>query len=148
MTQPTPPTGDRFVRDVARAVDRRRMRRRLLMWVALLIAVAMAALYLRCGGFGLGGAGPGAGGAAGSARPLVGPARCAVRLTATGLTVDGKPASRDDVVAVCKATTGADVVITGDARHGDGEQLKAALQAAGISVHEALPGGSAHTPRP
>jgi len=48
------------------------------------------------------------------------------------ITVDGKPMSRDDAVAACKATTGADVVVTGDAREGDWQELRAALEAAGV----------------
>lgn len=141
MTQANPPSpaGDRrFARDVAKQIDRRRMRRRLTLWAVLLALVAAAAMYLRCGsGFGLGGLGePGDGG---SARTLTGQRRCAIRVTAKQITVDGVPRSRDAAVAACKATAGADVVITGDAREGEWTALKAALVAAGVDdivVHQ------------
>jgi hypothetical protein len=136
--RPPPTTDPRFARDVAKHLDRRRMRRRVLAWSALLAAVAAGALYLRCGaGFGLGGAGEGPG--PGSPRPLTAPRRCAIRVAAGGITVDGKPMLRDDAVAACKATAGADVVVTGDARQGDWNDLRAALRIAGVSnivVHE------------
>jgi len=148
---PSPPRGDRFARDVARQLDRRRLRRRLLLWVALLVVVALAALYLRCGG-GLGlGTGSGNGDGPRSPRPLAAPARCALRVAAAGITVDGKPMGRDEAVAACKATTGADVVITGDAREGDWKELNSALGAAGVTdivVHQPPASGSGAAPRP
>jgi hypothetical protein len=135
---PPPAVNPRLARDVAKHLDRRRMRRRLVGWSALLAAVAAAAMYLRCGvGFGLGGAGEGDG--PGSPRTLTEPRRCAIRIAAGGITVDGKPMLRDRAVKVCKVAAGADVVITGDAREGDGAGLVRALQAAGVSnivVHE------------
>jgi hypothetical protein len=147
MTRATPPTsrtGDRqFARDVAKHVDRRRMRRRMTIWGALLALVVAAASYLRCGsGFGVGtGTDTGTGGYDNSsrARPVSGPKRCAVRVAPGAITVDGKPMSRDEAVAVCKAATGADVVVTGDAREGDWEELRAALKAAGVDVSERHP---------
>jgi hypothetical protein len=121
----------RLARDVAKHLDRRRLRRRLVGWTALLAAVAAAALYMRCGvGFGLGGAGEGPG--PGSPRTLTEPRRCAIRVAAGGITVDGKPMLRDRAIKVCKAAAGADVVITGDAREGDGQALTQALDAAGV----------------
>ena len=153
MTRPEPPssytgTGDkRFVRDVAKQLDRRRMRRRMTIWSALLVLIVAAAGYLRCGsGFGIG-TGTGTGKEeAGPVRPVTGPRRCAVRVAPSGITVDGKPMSRDEAVAACKATTGADVVITGDAREGDWKELRAALVAAGVQdirTREAVSPGSA-----
>ena len=138
-----PPAADpRFARDVARQLDRRRMRRRLVGWSALLAAVAAAAMYLRCGvGFGLGGDGAGPG----PPRGLTEPRRCAIRVAAGGITVDGKSMLRDAAIKVCKAMAGADVVITGDAREGDGQALVRALKAAGIAdivVHEPPAAGS------
>jgi hypothetical protein len=143
--RPPPPTANpRLARDVARHLDRRRMRRRLVGWTALLAAVAAAALYLRCGvGFGLGGAGEGPG--PGSPHTPTEPRRCAIRVAAGGITVDGKPMLRDRAVAACKSTAGADVVITGDARQGDWKGLLDALHAAGVSniaVHEPPTAGS------
>src|SRR5262249_37630803 len=142
MTRPNPPTpgtsDKHFARDVARQLDRRRMRRRMTIWSALLAIVVAAAAYLRCGhGFGLGGGGDEAG--PGSMRSLAGPRRCAIRVAPAGITVDGKPMSRDEAVAACKATAGADAVITGDTREGDWKQLRAALEAAGVKdifVHQ------------
>jgi hypothetical protein len=110
------------------------MRRRLTGWTALLAAVVAGAMYLRCGqGFGLGGAGKGPGEGPGSVRPLTEPRRCAIRVTAGGITVDGKSMLRDQAVEVCKAAAGADVVITGDAREGNGADLLTALQTAGVT---------------
>ena len=138
MTRVNPPTSrtdDRqFTRDVAKQLDRRRMRRRMTIWSALLALVVAAATYLRCGsGFGVGtGTGTGRDDGASPVRPVAGPRRCAVRVAPGAITVDGKPMSRDDAVAACKATTGADVVVTGDAREGDWQELRAALEAAGV----------------
>jgi hypothetical protein len=148
MTQPTPPSRppDRqFARDVARHIDRRRTRRRLTLWTALLALVIAAAAYLRLGG-GLGVLGLGGGdGDDGDARhPLAGPQRCAIRIAAAGISVGGKPMARDAAVAACKGSAGADVIVTGDAREGDWQDLRAALEAAGIAVHQRLhPAGSA-----
>ena len=149
MTRANPPTsgtGDRkFARDVAKQLDRRRMRRRMTIWSALLALIVAAAGYLRCGsGFGVG-TGTGAGTAAGTApvRPVAGPRRCALRVAPAGITVDGKPMSRDEAVAACKEATGADVVVTGDAREGDWQELRTALEAAGvkdISLRQPSPG--------
>jgi len=111
----------------------------------LLALVAAAALYLRCGqGFGLGGQGKGSG-EPGSVRTIAAPARCAIRVSASGITVDGKPMRRDEAVAACKATAGADVVVTGDARQGDWDDLRSALDAAGVAtfLRDQPPSGSA-----
>jgi hypothetical protein len=148
MTQPTPPSRphDRqFARDVAKQIDRRRTRRRLTLWSGLLALIIAAAAYLRLGG-GLGALGLGGGnGDDGEARrPPAGPQRCAIRISASGITVGSKPMARDAAVAACKGTAGADVIVTGDAREGDWQDLRAALEAAGIAVHQRLhPAGSA-----
>jgi hypothetical protein len=148
MTQPTPPSRphDRqFARDVAKQIDRRRTRRRLTLWSALLALVIAGAAYLRLGG-GLGQLGLGGrdGDDGDARRPVAGPQRCAIRISAAGMTVGGKPMARDAAVAACKGTVGADVVVTGDAREGDWQDLRAALEAAGIAVHQQLhPAGSA-----
>jgi hypothetical protein len=150
MTPPTQtsPAGDkRFVRDVAKQVDRRRMRRKATLWTALLALVAAAVAYLRCGGgFGLG---TGTGGEAGPSTPqtVAAPRRCAIRVTATGIVVNGVPMQRDQAVDACKATTGADVIVTGDAREGDWADLRTALTAAGVAdvvVHQPPPGSGAN----
>ncbi len=153
MTRPDPPTsrsGDRqFARDVAKQIDRRRVRRKVTLWTMVLALIAAAAMYLRCGsGFGLGGGGQGPG-EPGAPRTLTDnhPRRCALRVTASGITVNGKPALRDDAVAACLAATGADVVVTGDARQGDWEDLRSALEVAGVKdivVHQPPVGSGSH----
>ena len=135
MTQPTPPTPShdrKFARDVARQLDRRRTRRRLTVWSALLALIIAAASYLRFGG-GLGalGLGGGRGDGDGQSRTLAGPQRCAIRISASDLTVNGRPTPRDAAIAACKDAPGVDIFPTGDVRHGDVEALEAAIQAAG-----------------
>jgi hypothetical protein len=137
------------VRDVAKQVDRRRMRRKATLWTTLLALIVAAAAYLRCGGFGLG-TGKGDGGDEATAtappQPLAGPRRCAIRVTASGITVNGKPMQRDEAVDACKATTGADVIVTGDAREGNWTDLRSALEASGVKdivVHQPSAGSGA-----
>lgn len=143
MTQPTRPPDRQFARDVAREIDRRRVRRRMTLWTALLALVAAASAYLRCGGgFGLGGEGGlGGGGSSGEHRPAAGVVRCAIRVSAGGYSMAGKKVSLDDAVAACKSAAVADVQVTGDARHGDRQALVSALKAAGIepAIHEPAP---------
>ena len=145
--QPTPRTGDdRLARDVAKHLDRRNTRRKLGRWTAILAILVVAALYLRFGsGLGLGLGGLGKGGGPGSAHTLVGSHRCAIRVAASGITVDGKPMQRDDAVDACKATAGADIVVTGDARQGDQDALLDALKAADVPafLRNQPPAGSA-----
>lgn len=127
MTEPT-------AKNVAKELDRVHRRRRLLILGGWAILVILAALYLRCGrGWGIGGGsgtGRGSGSAAASA-PVV-PHHCPVRVTAKGLELDGKPSTQAAIVASCPQ--GADVVVTGDARQGDWDALKAALEAAHVPV--------------
>ena len=137
MTEKSAP--DRaFVRDVAKQIDRRRTRRRLTLWTALLALVAAAAGYLRCGGsLGFMGLGNGAGDDD-SPHQVGAPSRCTIRVSATGFQIDGQRKSRDEAIAACKDAPGVDVVPTGDVRHGDLESLGSALKAAGarnVVVH-------------
>lgn len=151
-----PPIDRQFAKDVAKQLERRRTRRRLMLWTLFLGALAAAILYMRCGGgWGLGGAGKGAGSGGGSVAPLLtpvdaGPRRCEVRIAASGISVDGKPASVQDAVAACKPTMGAAVLVTGGAKQGDWEDLKAAFDVAGIEVARVEPkdesSGSASPP--
>jgi hypothetical protein len=130
----TKPNDDRqLARDVAKQLDRRRIKRKMGLWTALFGLVAAAALYLRCGdGFGLGG-GRGFGGGDDSPRRVASSGlRCAIRLSASGIAVDGKKMSRDQAVHKCADVGGAYILVTGDARHGDKEELIDALKAAGI----------------
>lgn len=138
MTEKSAKPDKQLAKDVAIQLDRRRLRRRLAFYVALAAAIAAAIVYGTCGhGWGFGsGSGAGAG-----LHPIAtiaadaGPRRCAIRITATGITVDGKPATRAATVAACKATAGADVVVTGEARQGDWDELRAALTAANVQVN-------------
>ncbi|HVK85564.1 MAG TPA: hypothetical protein VM513_15700 [Kofleriaceae bacterium] len=127
--------------EVAKQLERRRLRRRLLVLALLAAAIVLVITYLTCGqGFGLGGKGKGKGEGSGTGKaiaalPDAAPARCAVRVHAKGITVDGKDVTREQAVTACKATPGADVVITGDARQGDWDELRAAFEQAGVTVY-------------
>jgi hypothetical protein len=124
----------KLAKDVAKQLDRRQLRRKLLIWALVIGAIVAAVLFLTCGrGWGLGGAGKGEGSGA-TAPADAGPRRCSIRVTATGLTLDGAKADRDAIVKACTGAT-ADVVVTGDARQGDWDDLKAALERAGIQVY-------------
>jgi hypothetical protein len=120
-----------FADDVARALHRRMRRRRLVMVAVGAAVVALAVYFVTCGhGFGLGGAGKGSGTTTTSS-----PHRCLVRVTARGYVLDGKPAgTRDAVVAGCRTTAGAEVTVTGDARQGDWDELRSALEAAHVAI--------------
>lgn len=141
MTTPSKAADRKLARDVASELDRRRRNRRLIflaVWAALIVAVA---LYLRCGrGWGLGG-GKGAGEGGGSAQGIAavpadaGPTRCTLRVSAEGIFVDGAKLTRDEAVAACNKTEGAMVTVTGDARQGDWDELRAALQAVGVKIY-------------
>jgi hypothetical protein len=142
MTSQAPPK--QLAKDVATELDRRRRRRKLLLlaiWIALIVA---AALYLRCGrGWGLGGGkgtGKGSGQGPGSGSAVVpvmtpAPQRCTVRVSAEGITVDGTKRTRDEAVEACKKTEGAMVTVTGDAREGDWDELRAGLQTVGVKIY-------------
>jgi hypothetical protein len=149
MTKPNPPTprtgDDRLARDVAKHLEQRRTPRKLVLWAAVLALLVVAARYLTCGhGFGLGGTGSSDDTGASAVHPAVGPHRCAIRVTASGITVDGKPMQRDEAVTACRAMAGADVVVTGDARQGDRDSLLGALAAAKVPtfLRDQPPAGS------
>jgi hypothetical protein len=121
-----------FAKDVAVQLDRRRRGRRLGLLVLLAGAIA-ALIYMRCGiGWGLGGGG-GSGTEKGAAL-LKTPMKCQIRVSSEGIAVDGKLMKRDDAVEACKKTVGALVTVTGDARQGDWDDLKAALDAAQVKI--------------
>lgn len=136
----TSPDSRKLAKDIATHIDRRRMWRRLLVLATLVTAVVLAVLYLSCGrGWGTGGKGAGKGKGEGPGSPAVvdaGPSRCVIRVTAAGITVNGKPATRAAAVTTCGAASGADVVVTGDARQGDWDELRAALEAANIAIYK------------
>lgn len=126
MTTPT-------AKEVARELDRRHRRRRLIILGGWAVLVVLAALYLRCGrGWGLGGGSGGTGGGAGSAAQPEKPHRCDVRVTANGYELGGHLATADDVVGKC--VQGVDVIISGAARQGDWDTLRKRLDAAHIST--------------
>jgi hypothetical protein len=125
MTEPS-------AKAVARELDRRHRRRRLLILGGWAVLVALAALYLRCGrGWGLGGGG-GTGTGHGSGNGVATPHRCEVRVTSKGYELAGKPTTRSAIVGEC--AQGVDVIVTGDARQGDWDALKAELDAAKIQT--------------
>jgi hypothetical protein len=135
-------TDKKFASEVAKQLDRRHTRRKILVLGALAGAIVFAVTHLTCGkGFGIGGKGKGDGEGKGPGSGSIvatvdaPPARCAVRVHAKGITVDGKEVTREQAVAACKATPGADVVVTGDARQGDWDALKTALEQAGVTIY-------------
>lgn len=139
------PDDRRFAKDVAKQLDRRQVRRKVGLYAALAGALAVGLSYLTCGHWGLGGKGEGSGtgkgtGPAAITEPVT--LRCQIRVTKAGIAVDGAKATRAEAVAACKKTVGADVVVTGDARQGDWDELKDALKAAKIDVQRRDPGGS------
>ena len=133
-----PRTDPTLARDVARHLDRRRGRGKPALLLLIAAAIGLAIAYLRCGdGLGLGGSGrdSATSGSQTSKVPLAAPAtECSIRVTAKGLSVDGKPASREQVLETCQRTRRASVVVTGDARQGDWDELKAALESMAITV--------------
>ena len=127
----------KLAKDVATEIEKRRRRRKVIIIAIWAAAIAAAIFYMQCGrGWGLGG-GKGKGAGTGSAVPGVtdaGPQRCSVRVTAKGIFVDGNEMKRDEAVAACKKTEGAMVTVTGDARQGDWDELRAALEAVGVKI--------------
>ncbi len=134
-------------RSATERLRRRGRLRRLLFWGIAIGAIVAAVLLIRCGGgFGFGkgkglgtgsslrsGSGTGTGASTGSGAST--PVRCAVRVDAIGITVDGKPADIAGAVESCRVAGGADVTVVGDARQGTWEALQAALDAAGVATH-------------
>ncbi len=128
-------------------MSRRRQQRgsggRLLIWAFVLGLLVAGLMYLRCGeglGFGPGGGDEGDHGRSDQkeeVRPAVGEpvSRCQLRVDAKGLTLDGKPSDIDPAVEACKkAGGGAELTATGAAKYGTVEDLKAALDEAGVPV--------------
>lgn len=141
-----------LAKNVARELERRQRRRKLLLLLLLAGAIWLAVTYGTCGrGWGIGGGkgkGEGSGPGPGSVQGVLatvdgGPVRCALRLTAAGITVDGKSMTREEAITACKATQGADIVVTGDARTGDWEDLQKALIEAKVQWTELKAGGGA-----
>lgn len=148
--QPEPPPPRLSARERAR---RRRRIGKLLFWLLAIAAIVLAIMLVRCGGgFGFGdgkdlsggkGKGP-SDGSGGKASGVMAPARCQLRVDAAGVSLDGKLTTVAAAVAACKATTGADVLVT-DALQGTWDELRAALDAAGVP---SLVRGAAAPPAP
>lgn len=119
----------------------------------LLGVVAFIMYYLRCGsGLGLG---PGDGTGDGArervdrgdqepsdVRPALGEAgarRCRLRLDRSGLTLDGQAITVTKAVAACKKAGGAELTPTGDAVYGQLQEVREALDRAGVEVFERSP---------
>jgi hypothetical protein len=132
-----------FAKDVARELDKRQRRRKLVLLAVWVVLIAAAVLYLRCGrGWGLGGGGDEHGRGAGSgtgtntststnASTKTTDKACQVRVSADGVALEGKLATTEGIVSTCKAV---DVIVTGDAREGAWKQLCVALDAAHVSI--------------
>ena len=137
-------TSKQLAKDVATELQRRGRRRKVALLAVLAAAIAAAIVFLQCGkGWGLGGGtgddkDVGSGSAQGIATPVAadaGPQRCTLRVAADGIFVDGVKQTRDEAVAACQKTEGAMVTVTGDARQGDWDELRAALQATGVKIY-------------
>ena len=131
-----------LAKDVAKELEARARRRKLIMlavWIALVVAAVM---YLRCGqGWGTGGSGSGNG--QGIVAPDHAKQRCQVRLDGKGVTLDGSAMSKERAVELCaRRGGGAEVTVTGDAREGDWAQMRGMLGAARVDivVHQPQPG--------
>jgi hypothetical protein len=99
-------------------------------------------LLLRGKGWGLGGSSDGSGNESDAPAPT---RRCAVRVDAAGIQVDGTPADVDATVATCRAAGAADILVTGAAIQGIVDRLLAALRAAGVSLHVSSPSAARAT---
>ena len=128
-------TDKKFAKDVAKELDRRQRRRKLVVLGGGATAIVLAVMYLRCGhGWGLGGDGTGSGPGGGSGAESISSKRCELRVAKAGITLAGHAATRDEAIAACKPLGAADVVVTGDAREGDWDDLRKALEAAKIDI--------------
>lgn len=126
-----------FAKQVAKELEKRNRRRKLITLAIVAALVALAITYLQCGsGFGLGGGkGPGKGGEGSGISNTNEPKRCTIRVTSEGIFVDGTKKTRDQAVSHCKKTEAAMVTVTGDARQGDWDELRAALEAVGVKIY-------------
>ncbi|MBI4957244.1 MAG: hypothetical protein HY908_34855 [Myxococcales bacterium] len=127
--------------------------------ILLLAAAAIAALVLgwfRCGGAGwLGGGGTGTASGNGSAATATGPAGatssapataagpCALRLDATGLTLDGRAVTPAQALAACRPAGEAILHVVGDTPFGAFERLRDELERGGVRVTTRSPRAAA-----
>jgi hypothetical protein len=131
-----------LAKGVAKELSAQRRRRKLATYSVFGVLLAGAIMFVRCGtGWGVGGGkgdGVGDGNGAGKAKGSGSAAqqqRCTVRVAADGIFVDGAKKTRDEAVKLCKKTEGAMVTVTGDARQGDWDELRAALQAVRVKIY-------------
>ncbi len=112
-------------------------------WLVLALLAAAAALYFQRGGDfgflaeGMNWARDTAGSvAADDERPgdSAGDEPCELRLAREGLELGGERVEREEAVAACERAGEAALSVTGDARYGEYERVKEALEAAGIDV--------------
>ncbi len=124
-----------LAKDVAKELEARARRRKLVMLVVWAGLVVAAVLYLRCGqGWGTGGSGT-AGGPGTAAHNGSAKQRCQLRVGSAGIQLDGKPISREGAVEQCaRGGGGAEVTITGDAREGDWVALRGMLSSAHVDI--------------
>jgi hypothetical protein len=104
--------------------------------IAAVVAAGLAVLWLvlrGLGGRGSGGKTQGQGTGGASVLP------CRVRIGATGIELDGTPASLDAVVARCRTSAAADVVVTGAATGRDAKRVIDALSASGVALRVSPP---------
>lgn len=94
-----------------------------------IIAAVLLLLGLKKPGFA--GGGSGSGGYYGSLGPRV-PVK--LRLTASGLLLDGNPVTEELAVAAARQSGLAELVVTGDANFGDRERLLESLRQAKVAV--------------
>ena len=69
-----------------------------------------------------------------SPMPPTPPVRSILRLSSSGLQLNGETMTLDQVVAVCRGRGTVELIVTGDARAGDRSSLIETLRAAGIDV--------------
>jgi hypothetical protein len=127
-----------LARDVAKELNAQRRKRKIATYGVFGLLLAGAMMFVRCGsGWGIGGGdGIGAGKGSGTDNEKGSAAqRCTVRVSAEGIFVGGTKRTRDEAVKICKKTDGAMVTVTGDARQGDWDELRAALQAVGVKIY-------------
>ncbi|HUS31421.1 MAG TPA: hypothetical protein VMZ53_23080 [Kofleriaceae bacterium] len=132
-----------LAKDVAKELNAQRRKRKLATYSVFGALLAAAIFFARCGmGWGVGGGkgdgigdGNGTSKAKGSGSAAAQAQRCTVRVSAEGIFVDGVKKTRDEAVAACKQTDGAMVTVTGDARQGDWDELRAALQAVRVKIY-------------
>jgi hypothetical protein len=113
----------------------------------LLLVVAAGVIvgsYLKCGGLGLGpgwgfgsgtGSAPVASATTTSARDAGTHGTCHVRLDSQGFALEGGTSTLEAIVGACKEAGSAELVVTGDARSGSYDELRAALDQASIPYH-------------